>query len=112
MDFIRRLIDGYKLIHRLETSHSELVRYLPETMLLLADQLESDDVRWGDEWKQRPVWGQEERIVGRINQYYEVFLSLENFSFPWLKVLGLAHIALVRSLHAQEIHIRNLRVTK
>jgi hypothetical protein len=73
-------------------------------------QLESDQERWGDEWKRRPVeaapldeegvgkahWAhQNDRIYNRIHDYYEEWYDHKT-PIPWLKVAGLALIGWVR----------------
>ena len=73
-------------------------------------QLESDQERWGDEWKRRPIepspldeegngkahWvHQNDRIFNRILDYYEAW-DTKKEDMPWLKIAGLSMIGWVR----------------
>jgi len=77
---------------------SELVDYLPETIEALTEQLEADQARWGDTWKTRPREGQEERVFARFADYLDQYRNAGT-PIPWLKVMGEAHICLVREEH-------------
>ncbi len=67
----------------------------------LYEQLESDQERWGDEWKKRPLEADKEwrhqnvRIYDRFDNYLVNWLDNE-IPIPWLKIAGLAMIGWVR----------------
>jgi hypothetical protein len=69
--------------------------------LALQEQIFSDNERWGNEWKRRPIEATEDwehqnvRIINRINEYYTEWTDNDT-PIPWLKVAGLAFIAWVR----------------
>lgn len=69
--------------------------FLPEFMRKLEKQLVEDDLRWKSTWLQRPRKGQEERIAGRIQEYYRDF-KVYGKPMPWLKIAGLALIGWIR----------------
>lgn len=84
-----------------------LLWYLWPFVRELYAQIESDQERWGDEWKNRPRFGedlkdnQEYRIFKRYQEYYNEWLgewmaSNEQARMPWLKIAGLALIGWVR----------------
>ena len=77
-----------------------LIDYLPETVEALTKQLEADQARWGDTWKQRTREGQEERIFARFQDYIDQYRNAGT-PIPWLKIIGEAHIALVRERLAE-----------
>lgn len=64
----------------------------------LQQQLTSDDARFGDTWKHRPVEGQMGRTYDRYGTYLDQFIygRGENKEFDWLKVAGGAVICLTR----------------
>jgi hypothetical protein len=72
------------------------VRFTAEDMV---HQLSEDEKRWGDEWKKRGlVWNglsQEERFMMKMQEYFTDWKDMGT-PFPWTKVLGEAHICLVR----------------
>ena len=78
-----------------------LLWYFWEFSRALYEQLESDQERWGDEWKKRPRemkdgWNsQEVRIFQRIEEYYKAWFEGTE-AMPWLKIAGLALIGWVR----------------
>jgi hypothetical protein len=76
-----------------------LVKELVHTLVDVEKQLIEDEKRWGDEWKKRGlVWkgqSQEERFYGKILEYITDWRDL-GVPVPWLKIIGEAHIALVR----------------
>lgn len=74
---------------------NDLTEYLPELFERVKKQLEDDKARWGDTWKHRPRQGQEERIKERIDAYFDQW-RYGGQPIPWLKIIGLAIIALVR----------------
>ena len=63
------------------------------------EQLIEDEKRYGDTWKERGlVWNglsQEERFFSKIQEYITDYRE-NGTSINWLKVIGEAHIALVR----------------
>ena len=65
----------------------------------LVQQLAEDEKRYGDTWKERSlVWKgmpQETRFFFKMHEYYEDFVK-EGVPMPWTKILGEAHICLVR----------------
>lgn len=79
-----------------------LLDLLPETADKLKAQLESDQERWGDTWRWRPREGQEERIFSDIQNYIDQYRHADT-PVPWLKIMGLCHIALVRENHPEEL---------
>ena len=77
----------------------DLIAELQDTFQDVTKQLIEDEKRWGDTWKERGLvfngQPQEERFIVKVNKYYEEFLA-DGTPIPWTKVLGEAHIALVR----------------
>lgn len=79
----------------------KLMGYFLPFMKALNDQLESDQIRWKDEWKKRPIEDNEKwphqntRVMTRIYTYYTDWLH-NDIPIPWLKVCGNAFIAWVR----------------
>jgi len=80
--------------------HNELIELLDETFKAVAEQLESDAQRWGNTWKKRPREGQEERTFARFRDYLDQYRNA-GVPIPWLKIIGEAHICLVRELHPE-----------
>ncbi len=74
-----------------------LTDYLPDFFGALKEQLESDEKRWGDTWKQYERDGQEDRIFLDYKNYYYQYKNA-GVPIPWLKVAGNALIAWVREL--------------
>jgi len=62
-------------------------------------QLSEDKDRWGDTWKERGLsfngQNQEQRWFNKMQDYYLDFIE-NGVPIPWTKVIGEAHIALVR----------------
>lgn len=89
-------------------SEKTLLDFLPEFTEALTKQLKSDQERWGDTWKHRPVkaeglWeAQEERGFNRFFDYYDQW-KYGSTPVPWLKVAGEALIAWVRENHPEEL---------
>lgn len=81
-------------------ANETLKSLLPETFEQLTAQLEEDGKRWGDTWRKRIKQGQEERIYAELNTYYDQFKNA-GVPIPWLKIMGEAHIALVREQHPE-----------
>jgi hypothetical protein len=79
-----------------------LLDFLPETIKKLESQLIKDQERWGDTWKHRTREGQEERAFARFNDYYDQYINA-GVPIPWLKIIGEAHIAMVREDHPEEL---------
>ena len=79
-----------------------LVDFLPETTKKLEVQLSKDQERWGDTWKHRTRDGQEDRVFARFNDYFDQYKNA-GVPIPWLKIIGEAHIAMVREDHPEEL---------
>jgi hypothetical protein len=73
-----------------------LVEYLPMFMETVMEQLEQDQLRWGDTWKIRPVEGQDDRMFARFADYKDQFTNA-NIPVPYQKIVGEALINWVRS---------------
>ena len=80
--------------------YKTLIKYLPEFTKALEEQLASDQLRWGDTWKQRSIEGQELRTKARFDDYFAQFEN-SGKSIPWLKVAGAALICWVREQNKQ-----------
>jgi hypothetical protein len=69
-------------------------------------QLWEDEKRYGDTWKERGlVWkgmNQETRFFYKMQEYFEDFVQ-QGVPMPWTKILGEAHICLVRERKLKEI---------
>jgi len=63
-------------------------------------QLESDQERWGDEWRHRPIAGQVSRMARTFQTYMGDWLFSDT-DFPWIKLIGGAYIAWVRLQHPE-----------
>jgi len=85
-------------------SEKKLVDFLPETFAVVTANLEHDETRWGDTWKKRPVDGQEERAFQRFRDYLDQFKNA-GIPIPWSKVIGEAHICMVRENHPEEMEV-------
>lgn len=79
-----------------------LVEHLPEFVDALTEQLEQDQERWGDTWKERSREGQELRTKTRFDDYFAQFINA-NVPVPWLKVAGAALICWVRENHPENL---------
>jgi hypothetical protein len=73
----------------------KLKDYLPEFFKVVEEQIEKDEQRWGDTWKQRPREGQEERGYARFIDYFDQFKN-GGTPIPWMKIVGEALITWVR----------------
>ena len=77
----------------------DLIAELQETFQDVMKQLVEDEKRWGDTWKERGMvfngQPQEERFFQKMETYFMDFRE-NGTAIPWTKVLGEAHIALVR----------------
>jgi hypothetical protein len=72
-----------------------LIDYLPQFVKALTEQLQSDEKRWGDTWKKRPVLGQQKRFFDKIKDYQDQFEN-GGTPVPWLKIAGECLIGWVR----------------
>jgi hypothetical protein len=76
-----------------------LLDELQDTFADVSDQLAMDGKRYGDTWKERGLiyngQSQEERFFYKIQKYIYDYRE-KGTPMPWLKVIGEAHIALVR----------------
>lgn len=83
-----------------------LIDEIRETAEDLEIQLWEDEKRYGDTWKERGlVWNgmnQETRFFSKIQGYFEDFQN-EGVPVPWTKILGEAHICLVREKKLKEV---------
>lgn len=68
---------------------------------MMEEQIESDQKRWGDTWKQRPREGQEERVYARLRDYFDQFKNAGT-PIPWLKIIGECNIAIAREYAGNE----------
>ena len=83
-------------------SDKNLLDFLPETINKIEEQLKKDQERWGDTWKKRPLEGQEERVFQRFRDYLDQFRNAGT-PIPWEKVIGEAHVCMVRMDHPEEM---------
>jgi hypothetical protein len=77
-----------------------LIEELEETFEIVKSQLLKDEKRWGDTWKNRPAEGQSERIRATFKNYFDK----ERYGgddVDWAKVIGNAHIAMVRKKYSK-----------
>jgi hypothetical protein len=76
-----------------------LINELDYTFVDVEAQLIEDAKHWGDTWKERGLmWegkSQEERFIQKMLEYFTDFRE-NGKPFNWKKVIGEAHIALVR----------------
>lgn len=79
----------------------ELTDYLPIFMEAFEEQLRKDKIRWGDTWKHRPREGQEVRLYGDIEDYYDRY-EFGNMRIPYLKIIGNAFICWVRDYEKEQ----------
>jgi len=73
-----------------------------EVAELLKAQFVSDRERKGDEWRHLPKEGQAHRIADRFDHYFGQH-AWYGAPMPWLKVMGLAMIGLVREIHPETL---------
>lgn len=77
----------------------KLIEELDFTFVDVENQLINDKKRYGDTWKERGLnyhgQPQEERFFAKILDYITDFRE-NNTPMPWTKIIGEAHIALVR----------------
>ena len=79
-----------------------LTYFLPFFVAALSVQLQNDEKRWGDTWRQRPREGQEERAFARFQDYLDQWKNAAT-PVPWLKVAGEALICWVRENYPEEL---------
>ena len=76
-----------------------LIEELDFTFVDVEEQLISDEKRYGDTWKERGLvyngLSQEERFFAKMQEYINNYREKRE-PMPWTKVIGEAHIALVR----------------
>jgi hypothetical protein len=76
-----------------------LINELDFTFIDVEKQLIEDEKRYGDTWKERGLHyngkSQEERFFDKMNEYLKDYRE-NNKPVPWIKIIGEAHIALVR----------------
>ena len=77
----------------------DLIDELDFTFIDVEQQLIEDEKVYGDTWKETGlVWNgmsQEDRFMAKMQEYYAEYHE-NGTNFPWTKVIGEAHIALVR----------------
>ena len=76
-----------------------LIDELDFTFVDVEAQLIEDEKRYGDTWKERGlIWNdqtQEERFLIKMSDYFDDHIR-NGKPMPWTKIIGEAHIALVR----------------
>lgn len=76
-----------------------LIDELDFTFVDVEKQLIEDGKHYGDTWKERGlIWNgmnQEERFFTKIQQYFDDYKDL-GVPINWVKIIGEAHICLVR----------------
>jgi len=81
-----------------------LPEYLPEFFKALAKQINSDNERWGNTWKERGLYwegkSQELRFIQWVDNKYIEYL--ETGKMPWLKIAGEAFIGYIREKYLGE----------
>jgi hypothetical protein len=77
-----------------------LIDFLPETFEAVKEQLVEDEKRWGDTWMHRPREGQEDRTIARFRDYFDQW-EKAGVPIPWEKIIGGAHICMVRENHPE-----------
>jgi hypothetical protein len=85
---------------KLDYKNEDLIAVLPETFEKVQYQLIADASRWGDTWKHRDIGGQDARIAEHIQDYLDQFRNAR-VPIPYLKIVGLCHIALTRQAHPE-----------
>ena len=77
----------------------DLIAELQDTFQDVTKQLIEDEKRWGDTWKERGLVfngePQEERFFSKMQVYFNDYFE-KGIPMPWTKIIGEAHIALVR----------------
>lgn len=72
-----------------------LIDELDYTFVDVENQLIRDEIRYGSTWKERGIVNQEQRFIAKMNEYFDDYRN-NNKPIPWVKIIGEAHIALVR----------------
>ncbi len=76
-----------------------LIDELDFTFSDVEQQLINDEIRYGNTWKDRGLvfkgQSQETRWFYKMQEYFEAYMN-DGQPIPWTKVIGEAHIALVR----------------
>jgi len=75
--------------------HYDLEDYVDVFAEDLKAQLRKDRERWGDTWRYRPVEGQEDRMIARLDDYKDQYQKA-GVEYPILKIAGEALICWVR----------------
>lgn len=73
----------------------KLIDELDFTFIDVENQLVKDEIRYGDTWKERGIVNQEQRFIDKIHEYFNDY-ERNGKPIPWVKIIGEAHIALVR----------------
>lgn len=83
-----------------------LIDEIRETAEDLEIQLLEDEKKYGDTWKERGLtWkgmSQETRFFYKMQDYFGDYMN-DGVPMPWTKILGEAHICLVREKKLKEI---------
>ncbi len=79
---------------------TDIFQFWNEFDKAMEEQLESDEILWGDTWLNRPKLGQEERVEKRLNDYFDQF-RFAGTPVPWLKIVGNVYIAWIREQHPE-----------
>lgn len=83
-----------------------LIDEIRQTAEDLEIQLWDDEKRYGDTWKERGLvyngMNQETRFFYKMQDYFQDFMN-EGTPMPWSKILGEAHICLVRERKLKEV---------
>jgi hypothetical protein len=76
-----------------------LIDELDYTFVDVEQQLIKDEIRWGDTWKERGLvyngQSQEVRFFYWVKERFDDYME-NGTDMPWKKIIGEAHIALVR----------------
>ena len=79
---------------------TDIFQFWHEFDKAMEEQLEADEIRWGDTWLNRPKLGQEERVEKVFNNYFDQY-NFAGTPIPWLKIVGNAYIACIREQHPE-----------
>lgn len=83
-----------------------LIDEIRQTAEDLEIQLWMDEKRYGDTWKERGLiyngMNQETRFFYKMQDYFQDFMN-EGTPMPWSKILGEAHICLVRERKLKKV---------
>jgi len=82
-----------------------LIKELDFTFVDVEKQLIQDEERWGETWKERGLVHNEEtqevRWFYKMQEYFDAYIK-DGQPIPWTKVMGEAHICLVRQKKLSE----------